>query len=78
MSSVKRVWKQEEEPVGLYLLQGSLGSLAIGWWCPGCGAHAETDADEDHMHLVCPCGQHVKVHLKATLEELEVEEVKGE
>lgn len=76
MSRVKRVWEEEERPVDLYLFQGSLGPLAVGWWCPACGAHAEVDAHADTMHLVCPCGQHVKVHLKVRLEELEEEEPK--
>jgi len=78
MSRVKRVWRQDEEPVNLRFVFGPLGSIEATFLCPGCGQHVWGDYGEGDRVYECECGARLRLRVEATLEEMEEEEVKGE
>jgi len=78
MSRVKRVWRQDEEPVKLWLLVGRDSEITIHFDCPRCGKSWDQRAPTDQYTLTCSCGCKMVLSLKLTLKELEEEVVKGE
>jgi len=78
MSRVKRVWREGESPVLLCILALSDQGVGLAFQCPQCGADSETWGPTVIRRVQCSCGVHLRLTIKATLEELEEEEVKGE
>lgn len=78
MSRVKRCWKVREPPVELRLALTSNGLLEVRFECPHCEEPHAWRVYNECQSVRCECGLHMMVTLWPFLEELEVEEVKGE
>jgi len=78
MSRVKRKWGVGEELPGLIVVPTRSGDFGYVFHCPQCDAWHEGKMSVGSLEVTCPCGCHLRVTVSVTLEELEVEEVKGE
>jgi len=78
MSRVKRKWRMGEKPVNLRFAHAPSGGSRVRFECPQCGDTNDQRLRGEVLWVWCPCGARFRMPPVRTLEELEMEEDKGE